>query len=75
MATQTIAPQIIGDEELQTASGGFWVAGAIAGVAAIGSGAYHLSAGKPVPRFSTLEMIIPYYASTAATNAVMKSSN
>lgn len=73
MTNQTIAPQIIGDEELQTATGGFfWVApvvGTIAGTAFMCSYGQKLSPG------STLELVVPYYASMAAAKAVMKSSN
>ena len=56
MTTQTIAPQIIGDEELQTASGGFPPIAAAAAVAAAGGAA----AAVVPPGVLVAGMINPY---------------
>ena len=77
MTTQTIAPQVIGDEELQTASGGFAPIAVAAGSLVITACtiAASVAPGRPAPPFSTLEMIVPYYASKFAANAVKEASN
>ena len=75
MATQTIAPQIIADEELHGALGGCIPLLVMSGVTTVAGTAFMCSYGRPAPGFSNMESIIPYYASKLAANAVKEASN